>query len=157
MSILLLSMFAVTVKSVCRLIFVHPPPNVTESTPRQKSSSYPRTESGSFPVLQSFHPDASTQTYIHVDWILRQLSSPDLITGPAGMAHNIWIAVIILRSFRDIKLPSALLKRPAMHHSSPKGLLWMIYLDLSFIIITHKTLLIICRHKRQRRRSVVIF
>lgn len=91
------------------------------------------------PVLQSFHADASTRTYTHLDWILCQLSSPDLITGPAGMTLNIWIAVIILHSFRDIKWPPALLKRPETHHSSPTGLLRMNELNSSFISVIHWT------------------
>lgn len=55
------------------------------------SDSHPVTTESSqeLPVLLSFHPDA-TQLYTHLDGTLCQLSSPDLFTGPAGTALNIW-------------------------------------------------------------------
>lgn len=141
MSILLLSTFVLRVKAVCCLGFIYSLPNLTENTFQPEAIELPKNrKSGSScpAVLPSRSFYTNLYPYTHLDWILCQLSSPEDITGPAGMALNIWIA-LIMHSFRDIKGPSALLKRPEMHHNSSTGLLWMIELNSSFIINIHWT------------------
>lgn len=88
--VVLLSMFFMTGKAVGRLDFLHSQ-ICHQDREYIPSDSHPVTTESSqeLPVLLSFHPDA-TQLYTHLDGSLCQLSPPDLFTGPAGAALNIW-------------------------------------------------------------------
>lgn len=76
-SIPLFSVFAVTVKTGFRSLSTE---SDWEYVP-VRSHRVTQELSQDLPVLQTFHPDASTQTYPCLEWILSPLFSPDLITA----------------------------------------------------------------------------